>query len=172
MDTTSLTEAQALGVAGIAGATVLFVLLFTLATYALTIIAGWKIIQKAGEPGWKILIPIYNTYTLFKIVDMKEHFWIVFGLSIFISVVSSVSGLSNYDAQAANATFTPAMAAATVVVCVASIATTIISIMQNYRLSKVFGHGIGFTLGLIFFPFIFQLILGFGNSKYDKKRLK
>jgi hypothetical protein len=33
-------------------------------------------------------------------------------------------------------------------------------------LSKVFGHGIGFTLGLIFLPYIFIPILAFGGSQY------
>ena len=36
-------------------------------------------------------------------------------------------------------------------------------------LSKVFGHGIGFTLGLIFLSFIFYPILAFGGSKYVGK---
>ncbi len=34
-------------------------------------------------------------------------------------------------------------------------------------LSKAFGHGVGFTLGLIFFSIIFLLILGFGSSQYQ-----
>ncbi|MBF6590585.1 MAG: signal peptidase I [Ktedonobacterales bacterium] len=33
-------------------------------------------------------------------------------------------------------------------------------------LSKAFGHGIGFTLGLIFLSLIFYPILGFGSSRY------
>jgi Family of unknown function (DUF5684) len=33
-------------------------------------------------------------------------------------------------------------------------------------LSKSFGHGMGFTLGLLFLSFIFIPILGFGGSKY------
>jgi hypothetical protein len=33
-------------------------------------------------------------------------------------------------------------------------------------LSKSFGHGTGFTLGLIFLSIIFYPILGFGSSKY------
>ncbi len=31
------------------------------------IIANWKVFTKAGEAGWKSLIPIYNVYILFKI---------------------------------------------------------------------------------------------------------
>lgn len=39
-----------------------------------------------------------------------------------------------------------------------------------HKLSKAFGHGIGFTLGLIFLSPIFMLILGFGNSQYIGKK--
>ena len=46
------------------------------------------------------------------------------------------------------------------------IVNIIISIIINHRLSKSFGHDIGFTLGLLFLPFIFIPILGFGGDKY------
>ncbi len=46
------------------------------------------------------------------------------------------------------------------------IINTVIYIMLLHFLSKKFGHGIGFTLGLIFFPFIFCPILAFGPSQY------
>jgi hypothetical protein len=32
--------------------------------------------------------------------------------------------------------------------------------------SRNFGKGVGFTLGLIFLPFFFFLILGFGDATY------
>ena len=35
----------------------------------LGIIVQWKLFTKAGEAGWKSIIPIYNIYTLCKIVD-------------------------------------------------------------------------------------------------------
>ena len=41
-----------------------------------------------------------------------------------------------------------------------------LEIFINFRLAKAYGKGIGFTLGLIFFPNIFTLILGFGSAKY------
>lgn len=34
--------------------------------------------------------------------------------------------------------------------------------------SKVFGNGVGFTIGLLFLPFIFFPILAFGGSTYTK----
>ncbi len=35
--------------------------------YVLLVIAWWKIFDKANEPGWASIIPIYNLYVLFKI---------------------------------------------------------------------------------------------------------
>ena len=33
----------------------------------LTIVALWKMFTKAGEAGWKCLIPIYNVYIMYQI---------------------------------------------------------------------------------------------------------
>jgi len=41
------------------------------------------------------------------------------------------------------------------------------AIVVAHGISKNFGHGVGFTLGLIFLSFIFYPILGFGNSQYQ-----
>ncbi len=41
-----------------------------------------------------------------------------------------------------------------------------IVIWNHVNVSKRFGHGVGFALGLVFLAPIFWLILGFGSSKY------
>ena len=46
------------------------------------------------------------------------------------------------------------------------IANLIVSIIVLYDLSKSFGHGGGYTVGLIFLPWIFLAILGWGSSQY------
>jgi hypothetical protein len=33
----------------------------------IALVANWKIFEKAGEAGWKVLVPFYNTFTLFRI---------------------------------------------------------------------------------------------------------
>ena len=43
----------------------------------------------------------------------------------------------------------------------------IISIIMLSGLSKCFGRGAGTTIGLIFLPFIFYPILGFGSAQYQ-----
>jgi hypothetical protein len=50
--------------------------------------------------------------------------------------------------------------------CVFTLAAAVIGIIDIHKLSKSFGHGVGFTLGLIFLSPIFTLILGFGSSEY------
>ena len=42
----------------------------------------------------------------------------------------------------------------------------ILAIMVAIKLSGAFGKGIGFVFGLIFLPFIFYMILGFGSATY------
>jgi hypothetical protein len=46
------------------------------------------------------------------------------------------------------------------------IVNVIVLIIIDYELAKSFGHGVGFTIGLIFLQLIFLLILAFGSSQY------
>ena len=43
----------------------------------------------------------------------------------------------------------------------------VISILVAIDVAKSFGKGTGFTIGLIFLPFIFYCILGFGIAQYQ-----
>lgn len=42
----------------------------------------------------------------------------------------------------------------------------IFGIWVTHLLSKKFGHDVGFTIGLLLLPFIFYVVLGFGDSTY------
>ncbi|MCU9534043.1 DUF5684 domain-containing protein [Streptococcus sp. CSL10205-OR2] len=46
----------------------LYILLSLLFLNILTLIGAWRTFEKANEPGWKVLIPIYNLYILSKII--------------------------------------------------------------------------------------------------------
>ena len=48
----------------------------------------------------------------------------------------------------------------------------LVAILSVQKLSEAFGHGLGFTLGLFFFPYIFIPILGFGKSKHVRYQAK
>ena len=44
----------------------------------------------------------------------------------------------------------------------------IVTIWVTNLLSKSFGKGVGFTIGLLLLPFVFYPILGYGSSTYKK----
>ncbi len=57
------------------------------------IIAWWNIFEKAGQPGWKAIIPLYNAYILLKIVG-KPDWWL---LMFFIPFVNFVFIIWTYN---------------------------------------------------------------------------
>lgn len=60
-------------------------IIFYLGVVALMIASMWKIFEKAGEEGWKSIIPIYNLIILLKIVG-KPVWWI----ALFIIPVANI----------------------------------------------------------------------------------
>jgi len=42
----------------------------------------------------------------------------------------------------------------------------VVAFILVHNMAKVFGKDVGFTLGMIFLPFIFYPILGFGDARY------
>jgi len=120
-----------------------------IACYVLLVIANWMIFKKAGEGGWKSIIPILNVYTLFKITWNTKMFWISLLLSIITGVLSNSEELW-----------------AIILMGVFGATTLVISIMNTVKLSRAFGHGAGFTIGLLLLPNVFTMILGFGSDRY------
>ena len=70
------------GDAAVATGLIIFLLLWSV----LVIIGRWKIFGKADESGWKSIIPIYNMYTMLRIVGRPG--WLVIGFLIpFINII-------------------------------------------------------------------------------------
>lgn len=109
---------------------------------------------KAGEAGWKSIIPVYGDYVSYKITWQPAYFWLVFILGIISSVASGMT-----DSSGTNVTIL-------LIVSLIKIILAIISIVYSVKLARAFGKGIGFAIGLIFLQPIFMLILGFGDCEY------
>ena len=87
------------GLAGLLGAGVVAIILIVSIALALAltvfiIIVNWKLLEKAGEPGWKAIIPFYNLYTMCDISMTKPTSIVVFVIymtyeSLPISLASS-----------------------------------------------------------------------------------
>ncbi len=55
----------------------------------LMIAALWKIFEKAGEPRWAAIIPIYNLYILLKVAG-RPGWWILLYLIPFVNFIISI----------------------------------------------------------------------------------
>ncbi len=77
------------GTNGGGGAAAVMLLLLELALCVFFIFCMWKIFEKAGEEGWKCLIPVYNTYIMFKIAT-GNGWKMLFMLIPFFNFVYSI----------------------------------------------------------------------------------
>lgn len=102
-------------------------IIFGIAVTIIEIVGAWFMFEKAGEPGWAAIIPIYNYLIGIKIAG--KPWWYI--LLMLIPLVN-----------------------------------LIFYIIILHGLSRNFGKGVAFTVGLFFFRFIFIPILGFGKSEY------
>lgn len=123
--------------------------LLLLLWYILTLAAGWKMFEKAGEPGWKSFIPFYNEYTVYKFSWNTMIFWIN-----FICVVLSRL-LGNSD-----------MGLLVLIAGVLNLLSAVLYVGISYKLAQSFGQGVAFTIGLIILRPVFILMLGFGSADY------
>ena len=58
-----------------------------LVAFAIFIIAAmWKVFEKAGQPGWAAIIPIYNIYIMTKIGG-KPGYWTLLCLIPFVNLI-------------------------------------------------------------------------------------
>ena len=128
-------------------------LMIAFAWWLLQIIANWRIFTKAGEAGWKSIIPIYGDYISYKIAWQPAYFWLTFILGIVSSYLQGTletgESLTVY-----------------MLVILIKIILVVISIMYSIKLARAFGRGTGFAIGLIFLQPIFMLFLGFGDDRY------
>ena len=128
-------------------------LAITLAGLVLITAAAWRILTKAGEKGWKALIPIYNLIVIHKIVGMSNVWLLIDLILCALGVVAPLMKDSILWIE-------------TTLFVVSSAFTLVYEIIIINKLCNVFGKGDGFKLGTFFLPLIFIPILGFGKARY------
>jgi len=61
-----------------------------LAIIAIWLISLWKVFTKAGQPGWAVLIPIYNLIVLLRIAGLAWY-WVFAPLILLIPVLGAIA---------------------------------------------------------------------------------
>ena len=130
------------GLIGIGIALLIFFVIVILAICVLQIIGTWKILTKAGKPGWGALIPFYNSFLLCEITGVNPWWILIVALSGLLGIIPIVG----------------------------SLATMVISvyycILLNVSLARSFKKDDSYAVGLILLAPFFYLALGCGKSKY------
>ena len=133
---------------------VLYSISFSTIVFCLLMIIGcFKIFEKANEKGWKSLIPVYNIYLLYKIFWKTKYF-------ILLLIISFVCTVPTY--------FIYSQELFELLMFILMLNLLYHIIVLSIRISRSFGKNIFWSLGIIFFPYIFIVILGFNKSKYIK----
>ncbi|MGN1277560.1 MAG: DUF5684 domain-containing protein [Floccifex sp.] len=129
-------------------------LMIQLVLIVLSMIAGWKVYEKAGEPGWKSLIPVYNQYTLFKISWNTHSFWIWIGLTVILGAIEGIAGDDPGFIM-------------TILSVLANLATIYYQVKLYIYLAKSFGLDWIFGIVTYFINFIGFLYIGFSHVQYN-----
>jgi hypothetical protein len=128
----------------------------------------WKMFVKAGEPGWKVFIPIYNVYVEYKIAKKPNLFWMTLGAGIvsfiagIIMVASGASAMLGSGTSGAGAGFV----IGALLAIAASIVVLVAQIQVSIALAHAFGQSTIFGVGILLIPVVFIAIIALGDSTY------
>jgi hypothetical protein len=153
--------------------TVVFTIFFSvicLAILALLIVSMWKIYGKMGEPGWKCIVPFYSNWVLIeRLRKPRSWFWIMTlcGLIICVLYVMLLVRIIGCPEE---------MPAGTILLILVILAVAVVSLVYGIKithaLSKAFGQGTGFTVGMILLPVVFYPVLAFGSYQFQPEEEK
>lgn len=141
----------------------IFVMLISLAFAVLGIIAQWRLFEKAGEPGWSAIIPVYNYMQMIKIATGSFKLaWIYLAICgvYFIGTIGMTMLPLFMDSDAASAVMALAYLGSFVIM----IPLYIIAGYTYYMFAKSYGKSDIFCILSIFFSGITFLIMGFDAS--------
>lgn len=142
MNLATITNDMAAGILGFIGIFPIFGLIITV----FSIIITWKLFTKAGEEGWKSIIPIYNTYIMIKIAFGEGKGWMLAP----IIATPFIMAFTGEGTMIFNLLYLLSMG---------------FSLYISFNFYSRFAST-GMAIGAIFIPIIFAAIIAFGDYSY------
>ena len=153
--------------ATLAQATAIFTgigLVVALAIFVLLVVAYWKMFTKAGEKGWKSIIPIYNIYVAFRLAwkDGTKNF-LIYLIACIVTCIpaASISMSTGTTTTTATGAGNPVLAA---LGGVAAIVALVWEIRFVIKQAHSYNKGTGCGILALFFPNIMTLYYGFAST--------
>lgn len=128
-----------------------------LSSVILTYAVRWFIFRKAGEKGWKALIPFYSDYIHYKICWDGRIYLAILVATVANTIIGTVFGW-----------IVPALGAVVSVIGSVAVAAAkaIADLIMQFKFARAFGRSDYFVVGLYFLNNIFTAIIAFGDSEY------
>lgn len=124
-------------------------------------VAMWKMLEKAHEEGWKVLIPFYNQYIFHKIAGATKYFW---HSLIAVGGIFFAAFLGGFLMALGNDVATIFGALAMLGILALAGYAIYCSVKFCILLARSFGKSGGFAAGLIFLAPIFYCIIAFSSE--------
>lgn len=124
------------------------------------------VLEEKGVECWSQIIPVYNIYIWFKTFWKPKVFYIMLGSFAFMYFSSFAISVILINNNVDNNNFIQIVSIIyPILFIIWLIAYLVIGIILNHKISVSFGHGVPFTIGLIFFNPIFMIVLGIQSIK-------
>jgi len=163
------------GMAVLAGLGIFIVLMIGIALIIgliiliITLVGMWKLFEKAGEPGWKAIIPIYNTIVMSQIATGSYKLGVAYliaaaaqaACNTFAQILTSIATASDSSALAALSIVSLPFSLLSIV---GSLAMAVFAGYLHYIFTQSYGkETIWCVLSIFFFPII-GIILAFDKN--------
>lgn len=145
------------------------VMLVSIGIGVLQIISMWKLFEKAGEPNWSSIIPVYNYIQMIKIaIGNYKLAWVFLILWGAYFVVGTIMGIAGGILDAATDGSAAVMSIMTIfmflIIVALYIGLIVVQGYLSYMFPKSYGKSTAFcVLSIFFFP-IMVIIMGFDKS--------
>lgn len=140
---------------------------FSTIMMVLEIVGMWLYFKKAGEAGWKALIPFYSTYIDCTVAKRKDAFMMKL-FAIILTALGTVLIIVGFIFTMAGVNYVNMMMAGTVIFCIA----LALGLVSGWKIAKGLAENFGlqkaFAVGLLLLPGIFRFILGVGKYTYKE----